>query len=604
MKRLGLLISLIMVVSLLSACATPTPKVEEKVVTQIVKETVKETVIVEGTPKIVEKEVTKVVEKVITTVVEKVVTATPEPAEEKEKSDVVIVGMAEEPEFTNVMYTQGGNSLALAKMAQRGLLFLDEESNWIGELAKEVPSLENSGISPDGKTITFKLREGVTWHDGKPVTSADVKATWEAIMNPDNTPITRFGYDQIESIDTPDDLTVTLNFPEPFTSWPILFDFILPKHVIEENSPGLDESKAMQVPIGFGPYKFVEWKVGDFVEYEAFDDYWRGGPKIDRVVVRMYPSTDALLQAIEAKEVDIAWSQPASFVPKLEALESKGIRLFVVPRVASVRFHMNPRAPIFADKTLRQALQHAVDKQFLIDELLFGRGALTDSEWGGSPWENPNLVRYEYSPGKCREMLESLGWKDEDGDGIREAHGVEGFEDGTRLSFMHYTTAGDIGRENRQLIVQQMFKECGVEMKVESRRAAELFGTWSQGGVWSHGDYEMGDWVHGLNVPDPEISTRFLCSEIASEENQSGSQWFLYCNPEVDELLMRQAGEMDPEKRKEILFRVQEIYHDDAYTIFLYRHIWAFTAREELKNFVLHPFAKLYWNPQEWEWEE
>ena len=130
------------------------------------------------------------------------------------ETNSVVIGMHEDIEFLNVLYTQGGNSLSSSKLAQRGLLFTDAEANWVGELATDVPTLENGGVSEDGLTITYKLRDGVTWHDGEPVTSADVKATWEMIMNPDYAVITRFGYDRIGSVDTPDPLTVVVtSFP-------------------------------------------------------------------------------------------------------------------------------------------------------------------------------------------------------------------------------------------------------------------------------------------------------------------------------------------------------------------------------------------------------
>lgn len=597
MKRLGLLISLITIVSVLSACATPTPKVEEKVVTQIVKETVKETVIVEGTPQVVEREITKVVE------VEKVVTATPEPAKEEDKPKTVIIGMSEEVEFTNVMYTQGGNSLMAAKLAQRGLLFLDKDSNWTGELAVEVPSTDNGGIADDGKKITYRLRDGVTFHDGTPVTSADVKATWEAIMSPDNTPITRFGYDKIGSVETPDDLTVVLNFSEPFASWPLLFDFVLPKHVIEENSPGLDQSEAMRQPIGFGPFKFAEWKPGDYIAYEAFEDYWRGAPKIDRLILQVYKNVEAEMQAVEAKEIDIAWGLQVSLIPKIRELEPQGISLVTVFRAAYDLYSMNPDEPLFKDIRTRRAIHHAIDKEFLVEKQLFGEGKLTNSAWGGSPWENTDLVPYEYDQDMAKQLLEEVGWKDEDGDGILEAHGVEGIEDGTPLSFLHLTWCGAPQRADTQLFVQQMLKEIGIDMQIDCRRSAELFGTWGQGGVWSHGEFQMAGWAHGLRVPDPEISNRFLCSEVASEENQAGSQWHRYCNPDVDELLLAQSQEFDAAKRTEYLFEAQKIMHDDAYIIYLFRGPSVYSVRSDLKNVVIHPFAALHWNPHEWEWE-
>ena len=138
---------------------------------------------------------------------------------------------------------------------------------------------------------------------------------------------------------------------------------------------------------------------------------------------------------------------------------------------------------------------------------------------------------------------------------------------------------------------------------LETRRSTELFGTWSQGGVWAQGEYQMGGWVHSLRVPDPEISNRFLCSEVASEENQAGSQWYRYCNPEVDEFLLAQAQELDPAKRTELLHQAQVLLHEDAYHIYLFRGASIYAVRDELKNFVLHPFANFYFHPHEWEWE-
>lgn len=511
--------------------------------------------------------------------------------------DSVVLGMHQELEFLNVLYTQGGNSLSASKLAQRGLLFLDAESNWVGELATEVPSLDNGGITDDGMTITYTLRDGVTWHDGEPVTSADVKATWDMIMNPEYAVITRFGFDRISAVETPDPLTVVLRFAEPFASWPILFDAIIPAHVIEANAADLDTSEAMRVPIGFGPYRIVEYRTGESIEYAAFDGYWRGRPIIDRFFIRIYPSVDALMQAVAAQEVDLAWAVPTSYVPQIEALEGQGIVLVSAASANAERYVMNAdpeQAPLFADKALRQALHHAVNKQEIIDALLFGLAEVGVSEWQGSPWEHPSLPVYEYDPDLCRQLLDDLGWIPGD-DGIRE-------KDGQRLSFSHKTTSGNQLRENVQLLVQQHFADVGVEMVIENQRTSDLFGTWDQGGQWSRGDYEMGGWSHGLRVPDPEVSNRYLCSEIASSENAAGSQWYRYCNPEVDELLNQQASTFDPEERMQLILQAQEILNEEAYWIYLYSAASIYTASAALSNFVLHPFANFYWNPQEWSW--
>jgi peptide/nickel transport system substrate-binding protein len=513
------------------------------------------------------------------------------------ETNSVVIGMHEDIEFLNVLYTQGGNSLSSSKLAQRGLLFTDADANWIGELAAEVPTLENGGVSEDGLTITYTLRDGVTWHDGEPVTAVDVKATWEMIMNPDYAVITRFGYDRIGSVEAPDPLTAVVTFDEPFASWPILFDAIIPKHVIEANADDLDTSEAMRQPVGFGPFKIVDWKVGESIEYEAFDGYWQGRPKLDRLFIRILPSVDTLMQAIEAKEIDIAWAMPSSYVTQIRDLESQGIKLVTAPAANAERLVMNADAdlaPIFAEKELRQALQHAVNKQQIIDELLNGEGVIGVSEWQGSPWENTEMELYDFNPDTSRQMLDAAGWA-VGGDGYRE-------KDGQRLSFRNSTIVGSTTRENVQLLLQQMFKDIGVEMVIDNARDADLFGTWQQGGRWSHGEYDMGLWSHGLRVPDPEVSNRYLCSEIASEENPSGSQWYHYCNPEVDDLLHEQASTFDVEARKALIFQIQEILNEDAYWIYLHSANQIYSAPANLNNFTLHPFQNFYWNPQEWEW--
>lgn len=518
---------------------------------------------------------------------------------------VVRLGMNQELEFLNVMYTQGGNSLQASKTAQRGLLFLDENGNWIGELATEVPSVANGLVSPDGTQVTFNLREGVTFHDGSAATSSDVKATWEAIMNPENTPITRLGYEKIASIDTPDDLTVVVNFAEPFASWKILFDFILPEEVIAANSPGLDESIAMRKPIGFGPFRILEWKPGEFVEYEAFDDYWQGRPGTDKFFIVFYPSTEALLAALEVGDVDIAWGLRAANVPTLLDLQDRGIiNLVNAPPAGGERYVMNgdgAQAPIFSDRNVRVALQHAVDKELLITNILHGQAEVNvGTEWHGTPWQNRDLAPYDYDPDAARALLEENGWTDSDGDGIRESNGVEGLADGTPLSFSHRTTSGVLQREQVQLLVQQMFKEIGAEMVIENRRTAELFGTWDQNGTWSHGDYEMGGWSHGLRVPDPEISNRFLCNEIATPDNPGGAQWHRYCNPEVDALLVSAQTEFDDAKRNAAIMEAQRIMHEDAYALYLFAAGRHYGVNVRLVDFELRPFTVWYGNIHEW----
>jgi peptide/nickel transport system substrate-binding protein len=190
--------------------------------------------------------------------------------------------------------------------------------------------------------------KNVKWHDGKPVTSADVKFTWQAIMNPTSKVVSRYGYDQIDAVDTPNSYTVVVRFKESFAPWAILFDAIIPKHLLE-NEANLAESSFNRKPIGFGPMKFVEWVSGDHIAWEANLDYFRGAPKSDRFILRFVPSTEAVLNAIRAGEVEIGWGLNEPSIPQLRQLESRGIRTIVdvIPNSHRYTFNMDhTKAPL------------------------------------------------------------------------------------------------------------------------------------------------------------------------------------------------------------------------------------------------------------------
>ena len=336
-------------------------------------------------------------------------------------------------------------------------------------------------------------------------------------------------------------------------------------------------------------------------EYEAFEDYWQGAPKIKRFFIEIYPSTEALLAALETGETDIAWGLRSANIPKLVELgETVGVSLVQTQPAGGERYVMNAdasQAPLFADRNVRVALQHAVNQDEIINDLLGGWAAMNPgTEWFGTPWA-ADLEPYAYDPDKSKQILADAGWSDSDGDGYVD-------KDGETLEFKHTTTAGVLQREQVQLLVQQMFKDVGVKMNIENGRSAELFGTYDMNGTWSHGTYEMAGWSHGLRAPDPEISNRFLCSEIAGPDNTTGAQWNRYCNPAVDELLLAAGSEFDDAKKTELLHEAQQIMHDDAYRIFLFASGRNYGVAKGLENFELGRWYKWYGGIHKWEWSE
>ena len=496
------------------------------------------------------------------------------------------------------MTSEGGNVISGTKLILRGLLYTDANGGPTGELAADVPTAQNGGISSDGKTITYKLRPNMTWHDGQPVTSADVQYTWQAITQPDHNVATRYGYDRISAVDTPDPQTAIVRFKEPFAPWTTLFDVVLPQHILSKESD-FNNSPYHQKPVGFGPFKVSENIKGDHTTYEAFDGYWAGRPKIDRLFIRYFGNTDAELQALKAKEIDLAWGVPLSSIPELQGLESQGITTLVQPGPAEERYAFNmdhSQVPLFADTQLRKALALAVDRQTIVDKLLFGLTKVARGDWDNTPWENTSIQPDPYDPEQAKKILDDLGWTPGP-DGIRQ-------KNGQRLSFDNTTTSGNQLRENVQLLVQQNFKDIGVEMNIKNQPTDQLFGSYSAGGVWARGTYQMGGWTTGINLPDPDLSSRYLSKEIASDQNPTGGQSYRYSNPTVDELFTQQATELDPQKRKDLFAKIQQITHDDYMCIWLYDSTAAWGALTRVKNFdktVKAPFGGFHWHAEEWD---
>jgi peptide/nickel transport system substrate-binding protein len=521
-------------------------------------------------------------------------TAAPKPASGKN----LTLGEWQNVAILNTLMTsETGNVLSGTKLALRGLLFTDENGGFEGELATDVPSLQNNGISADGKTITYHLRP-MTWHDGQAVTAADVQYTWKAIMQPDHNVATRYGYDRIDSVDIPDAQTVVVHFKEPFAPWPILFDVVLPQHILEQQAD-FNNSPYHQQPVGFGPFKVTENIKGDHTTYEAFEAYRRGRPKIDRLFVRYFGNTDSMLQGLKAKEIDLAWQVPLSNIPDLQGQEAQGFTTLVVPGQGAERYAFNmdhQQVPLFAEKDLRRALSMAVDRKTIVDKLLFGLTLVARGEWDNTPWENTDIKSVEYSPEQAKQILDGLGWTPGP-DGIRT-------KNGQRLAFDHATTSGSQLRENVQLLAQQNFADIGVAMTIKNQPTDQLFGSYSGGGVWARGGYQMGGWSQAINLPDPDISARYLTREIASDQNPAGAQWYHYSNPQVDALLGQQATELDASKRKQLFAQVQQLVYDDYAQIWLYNTTSSWGLQTRVKNFdrtVKAPFGGFHWRAEEWD---
>ncbi len=609
---------LVVLVALGAGCgAAPAQVVEKEVVRTVVvekpieveKEVVR-TVVVEKAVE-VEKEVVRTVvvekavevEKVVTKVVEKevevVVTATPVPRAPGEARDITIT-FFEEPDNLNPMYSGMWFSGVAMDLYLRGLWVYDENNQFVPELAAEVPSVENGGISADGKTITIKLRKGVTWHDGTPVTSKDLVFTWEAIMDEGNAPQSRYPYeDFVESVEAVDDYTAVVHFSEPYAGWwSDVFNRVLPEHIlgpVMESEGTLDNAEWNRAPVvGNGPFKFAEWVSGDHITLEAYDNYWRGKPRLDRVFIKIVPDAEAQMAAIETGDTDIGVFLSYADVPTIEALPDVEIQTVAYGYNEGWFFNLDPETghPALQDKRVRRAIAMAVDRWKITDELLLGLTQPPKTFWDGTAYASSKIQYIPYDPEGAKALLDEAGWVDTDGDGIRD-------KDGVKLELTHSTTAGRQVREDTQLVAQQMLADVGIGMVISNNSYDTMWNSFADDGPIATGQYDIAEWSDA-SYPDPGTSAYYwLCSEIPSDENPEGGNWYGVCMDELDKLLQDQATVVDVTQRRAMFDRIQEIMHDEVFWLGIWNDPDLWSVNTRVKNFVLSGWTP-FWNAQDW----
>jgi peptide/nickel transport system substrate-binding protein len=537
------------------------------------------------------------------------VEATEAPAEEMAEEETasagpegtVVVGEWQEPKglIWPIFYQFHTN--ALINSLFYAPLSLDENDELVPELLEEVPTVENGSISEDGKTITLKFKDGFTWHDGEPVTSADFKFTWEFVMNPDTKAQTTAGWNKIESIDTPDELTAVVNMQEPYAPFVpgnLVFP-ILPKHVLDGVSdPG--NSEYARNPLGNGPFMFEEWVSGDRITVVANPDAPLP-PKLEKIIFKFVPDINTLVALLRTGDVDIAYDMPSNLVPELESIDNTEV--VSIPGVAIERYYFNLRDPedlsqphpIFGDINVRKAVSMGMDRFTLVDKILEGYGKVAVTELDNTNWFNEALEPIPYDPEMAQKLLDEAGWVVGE-DGIRE-------KDGQRLSFKHSMTSGVPLRENMQVFFQQNLADIGVEMIIDNYPAATLYGSCADDGVFGRSKFDM---IGFTNFPpgtdlSAEWSDFYLTSSVKDcETNPAGTNSWGYSNPDVDAALECAVTELDTDKRLDCIMEAQQLVYDAYVTLYVYDTLNVYPISNRVEGINPTVFGAHHYNYRDW----
>ena len=496
----------------------------------------------------------------------------------------IVHGSVQEPDRIWGPVTGLTVSGEISQLVNASLIEINERLEYVPALATEVPTVDNGGISKDGLRYTFKLRKGVRWHDGKPFTSADVAFTHKVVMDPAVDVRGRVGWNKVSRVDTPDEHTVAFQFSAvdaPFLDRVATLG-LLPKHILGE-LPGAEikTHKWFRAPVGLGPFMFKEWVSGSHLVLVKNPSYWKPGrPYLDRIIYKIVPDANALLNQLETGDVDTRVRLVNEQIDVVKKLPN--LALVTAPSVTPWLLWMNHTVPPFNDKRVRQALAHGFDKERLAKTILGGH---VTPAWQLIPpmsWAyNPDVARHAHDPARARALLDEAGWKP-GADGVRA-------KDGRRLTFEIANIGGEQERVQVLSFMQQQWKPIGVEARIRTVDVGQMWGN-----MLPKRQFEAAYSYTG-RLPDPDMSSHYLSPELKPTTNFAG-----YSNAEVDRLLLAATATPDREKRRAAYRKVQEIVADDAVYLFVYWLNGTTVLNKRVHGYRPAPGYVEFWNADEW----
>jgi peptide/nickel transport system substrate-binding protein len=516
----------------------------------------------------------------------------------------ITIAYTQEPDNVAAEYSNMTYSAWLDQVVGASLVTWDAKNNLVAQLAAEVPSAANGDVSADGLTVTFKLKPNLKWSDGQPLTSKDVLFTWQSQVDPKNAPISRAGYDQISSIDTPDNNTAVLHFKALYPSWPVLFSvgpnttgMLLPAHLLQGQT-GLEKNAEIHKPtVGAGAYLIKEWVAGDHMTLVVNPNYYGTKPKIGQINIKFVPDTTTALAALKTGDVDFVPDFSEGDIPTLSALEpAEHLRVDATPEFEHMLFNLvitnstqkdSTGAVIgnsdiagfcpFQDPNVRKAIYLAIDRDTIVKTLLFGKTTAPTSLWPNSPWYNASLTEYPYDSKQAAQLLDTAGYP----------VGSDGIRAGTcngqpvKFSLSLETTVKQL-RQDEQAAIQANLKQVGIDIKTIATPAGTFFGAYTDGANMPTGKFDMAIYTTGF-YPDPDPGYTFSCAGVPSKSDPSGQNNYHYCDQtgQMDKLIAAGLASADPATRKVAYDAIQKYQYDNALFVPLYAraNVYGYSAR-------------------------
>ncbi|MFO1175670.1 MAG: peptide ABC transporter substrate-binding protein [Paracoccaceae bacterium] len=526
------------------------------------------------------------------------------------------------PSILNPYLSSGTKDIESSSLVIEPLAGFDEKGDVFPRLAEDIPTVENGGVSKDLTSITWKLKKGLLWSDGTPVTSADVAFTYQYCTAPDGGCAQGAHFDGIKSVETPDDQTIVITFtapkPNPYLAFVGGQSPILQKAQFADclgaAAPTCTEQNFH--PIGTGPFRVKDFKTGDVVQLEANPNYRDPNkPAFATMTLKGGGDAEAAARAVmETGEFDYAWNTQIN--PDLQAqMTAAGKGHFVnafgtlVERIEMNMTDPSPDLaegerstvkhphPILSDPNIRLALSKAIDRQALVD-VGYGEAGKPTCSVVPAPevYASTNTDCIKQDLEGAKKLLDDAGWKDTDGDGIRD-------KDGKKLHLLYQTSTNPV-RQDVQALVKGWWNEIGVDVELKNIDASVYFG----GDAGSpdtfekfYADVEM--YANNFDGTNPEAYLAgYLCSKIPGPDNQwQGENIPRFCDPEYDKLVAELAKTSDMTQRGELAKKMNDMVSAVGMaSMALIDRGRLSAASNTLGGVVVNAWDTELWNAQDW----
>jgi peptide/nickel transport system substrate-binding protein len=480
------------------------------------------------------------------------------------------------PTLLNPHFANGTKDQDASRIFYEPLAGFDPDGNVIPILAAETPTVQNGGLARDLTSVTWRLKKGVTWHDGKPLTADDVLFTYEFVADPATAAVSSGSYREISKVEKVDAHTVKLTFNKPQPFWADAFcgnrGMIIPKHVFDPFKGAKSrEAPANLKPVGTGAYRIVDFKPGDIVRGEANPGYHvPNRPFFDAIEMKGGGDAASAARAVlQTGEYDYAWNLQVED-DILRRLEQGGKgRVNIWPtgnpehmqcnfsdpwtEVDGERSSVKTTHPVLSDPAVRQALNLLVDRA-AVQEQIYGRGGQTSANFLNAPsrfFSKNN--RWEFNVDKANQVLDAAGWK-RGGDGVRA-------KDGKRLKFL-FQTSINAPRQKNQAIVKQAAAKAGIEIEIKSVVASVFFSSDAANpDTFPHFYADLQMYNTTMTAPDPQYFMNQFCSwEVSQKANKwQGRNVTRFRSDEYDRTYKAADSELDPVKRAALFIKMNDI---------------------------------------------